>query len=151
MKSDERRLGETAEKMLQFFPVFYGKVMKVWHITSGAKQPQQYYLILGLVLKAGPLQMSELGRRLGISRPNTTFLVNRLIKEGKLKREYDKSDRRIIKVSITSVGKEFIRGYKKKVIENISGNLSDLSVEEVEDLGESLDKLKIILSKIASE
>lgn len=95
--------------------------------------------------------MSELGRHLGISRPNTTFLVNRLIKEGKLKREYDKGDRRIVKVSITPVGKDFIRGYKKTVVENIRENLSNLSVEEVEDLGESLDKLKIILSKITSD
>jgi DNA-binding MarR family transcriptional regulator len=148
MKQSEKKMGEAAEKLMQFFPVFHRKVMKVWHTTSGAKQPQQYYLILGIVLKDGPLSMSDIGRRLGISRPNTTFLVKRLIEEGKLQREYDKRDRRIIKVSVTPAGKEFIRGYKKKVLEHLRKGLSELSAEEVEDLGASLDRLKDILTRI---
>jgi DNA-binding MarR family transcriptional regulator len=141
-------LDETSDKLIVFFPLFYKKAMKVWHQAQGNKLPNQYYMTLGMLIEHGPMQMSEIGNLLSISKPNTTFVVNKLIAEGKIERLHDKEDRRIINVSVTEKGREFFNEHKKNIKKNLKENLSKLSEEELNTLNNSIDRLNSIFSKI---
>lgn len=66
--------------------------------------------------------MSELSKILSIKHSSTTVLISRLIRQGLLKREHDKEDRRVVWISATSKGRKVIgqiMKQKQKSIEEI--------------------------------
>ena len=149
--SKDANLEEMSEKLIMFFPLFYKKAMKIWHKSQGDKLPNQYYMTLGIVMKNGPVPMKEIGNLLCISKPNTTFVINKLISEGKLERLPDNRDRRIINISITEKGKEYLKQNKERAKANLKKSLAKLSKKELDTLYESIDNLNGILSKIGEE
>ena len=50
---------------------------------------------------------SEIGRRLGISKPNVTPLLDKLVEKGYVDRVPDARDRRIVNIVVTEKGKRF--------------------------------------------
>ncbi|MEI6480071.1 MAG: MarR family transcriptional regulator [bacterium] len=61
---------------------------------------------LGIVSKNENISMKTLAEYLHISSPSTTEIINKLEKNGKLKRTPSKTDRRIVSLKITSLGKK---------------------------------------------
>lgn len=147
----ETNIEELSDKLIMFFPFFYKKAMKIWHKSLGDKLPNQYHMTLGIVMKQGPIPMTELGNMLCTSKPNTTFIINKLIEEGKLERLPDKEDRRIINITITEKGKKYLLQNKEKARENLKISLAKLSKQELTTLYESIENLNSILSKIGEE
>jgi DNA-binding MarR family transcriptional regulator len=148
MAGETNRLEDATDKLIVFFPLFYKKAMKVWQQAQGNKLPNQYYTTLGMLIKHGPMPMSDVGNLLCISKPNTTFVVNKLITEGKIERLNDKKDRRIINISITDKGREYFNEHKKNIKKNLKETLSNLSEEELNTLNNSIDRLNSLFSKI---
>lgn len=142
---DDEKLGEFADQLHIFLPIFYRKVM-AWHKDSEGLNPG-HYMLLGTLMSRDSMSMSELGKRICASKPGMTFLIDRLIKEGKLERKYDVNDRRIIHVSLTAEGIAFMNEHRKEEKENIKKNLSKLSDEDLEALWASLETIKGIMSK----
>ena len=143
---DDEKLGEVADRLHMFLPVFYKKVM-AWHKDSEGLNPG-HYMILGTLMNCGSMSMSDLGRRICASKPGMTFLTDRLINEGKLERKYDEKDRRIVYVSLTDAGKDFMKKHREEEKEEIKKNLSKLGDEDIEVLCDSFDRIKEIISKL---
>jgi DNA-binding MarR family transcriptional regulator len=115
---------------------------------KGAKSPPfdpQYY-ILGFLMKDG-LPISEIGRRLQRSKPNMTALINRLIKEGKVRKSQDARDKRISRITITNKGREAMERRTKEVMGCIKQNLAPLERKDLERLCESLETVNEIARK----
>ena len=144
----ERMLEGIADDMLVFFPLFR---MLMKGERPCKKPSHQAYAVLGMLLHDGTLQMSEIGKRLCISKPNVTSLTGKLIKEGKVERLPDSEDRRIIKIRITNKGKHFLLGEREKTKENIKRNLKDLENDELGSLWRSLEDIKVIVSRLRGE
>ncbi len=143
---DDAKLGEVADQLHMFLPFFYRKVM-AWHKCSEGLNPG-HYMILGTLMTSGSLSMSDLGKRICSSKPGTTFLTDRLINEGMLERKYDEKDRRIVYVSLTRAGKDFMKRHREAEKEETKKNLTKLSDEDIEGLCDSLDRIKEIISKL---
>ncbi|MHA3914617.1 MarR family winged helix-turn-helix transcriptional regulator [Halovulum sp. GXIMD14793] len=62
-----------------------------------------------LYRQEGPVKMSELSQMLLVSNGNTTAIVDRLEKEGQVKRTVSKSDRRVFLVELTQTGKDWFK------------------------------------------
>ncbi|WP_227762710.1 MarR family winged helix-turn-helix transcriptional regulator [Zhaonella formicivorans] len=107
--------------------------------------------VLFALEKEGKKQMSELGRLLCVSKPNITFLVNRLAEEGLIARCEDESDRRVIKVEITAKGKEYIENKKQQLLERIKMRIAGLEESDLAELHASLAKILAIFGKIKKE
>ena len=143
---DKNQLSVLAANIISIKPLFYktlGKPMP-WNsdITPGA-----YYLMLYLK-KHHSLSMSELGKMLLISKPNVTALVNKLIAKGFVERSSDKLDRRIIMISLSEKGNQFVEKSNKKYLEYTKKRLLSLTDAELELFSNSLQHVKDILSKI---
>lgn len=66
-----------------------------------------------LVLAAGPLRMSELAARLGVTNSTATGLADRLVELGLLERREDAADRRQVVVNATPHGADELERFRE--------------------------------------
>jgi len=137
---------QVAGNFLALIPLFHKQVFRVSHGVPGIKAAQ--YRVLGILMKAGPLSMSEIGRRLYISRPYMTALVDTLIENEWVERQQDSSDRRVIRITITPSGKKYLKESLELFKNDFKLLLADMKQEELEQLSVSLEHLQAILAKI---
>ena len=64
-----------------------------------------------------PVRMTDVSRRLMISKPAATQVVNRLVENGLVERLSDDSDRRVVYIKATEAGRAF---YEEKMDRNLS-------------------------------
>jgi DNA-binding MarR family transcriptional regulator len=124
-------------------------VRRTWKDGEEPKASILHYHVLGLLMRSGPLPVSEIARFLEVSKPNMTPLVDRMVEQGLVVREHDLRDRRVIKITATKRGKTLIQTGKKKMSENLNENLGRLNEEEKTRLVDCLQTLRTILSKIS--
>ncbi len=92
--------------------------------------------------------MSVIGDKLFLSRPNMTWNIDKLVNDGIVQRIADEKDRRVIKISLTPKGRDFMKKSRIQVNKDIKMNLSSLSDEEFKDLYNGVKIIKKILFKI---
>ena len=71
--------------------------------------------------------MNELARHLGVTRPAATGLVDRLIAQGLVSRQGDRSDRRVVRVNLTPKGRRVldnIWSQKRRMLQQVFGRIS---------------------------
>jgi len=144
----EDMLDSISENILQFFPLFYKNILKLAHGNSRVNPITMQLRVLIMLTHAGMMQPSEIGIRMGISKPNVSALVDKLIVLGYLERRPDEDDRRVIHISITARGRRFVAGRLQLMRNGIKKNLSGLSHEELNSLNTALDTFKKIISKM---
>ncbi|MFA4877524.1 MAG: MarR family transcriptional regulator [Methanoregula sp.] len=137
---------KVADNFITLVPLFHKQVFRVSQNIGGIKSAQ--YRVLGILMKEGPLSMSEIGRRLYISKPYMTALVDTLIKNHWVERKQDTEDRRVIRITITPSGKKHLRESLELYKNDLKILLLDLKQEELEQLALSLEHLQAILVKI---
>jgi DNA-binding MarR family transcriptional regulator len=136
-----------AEQLLALLPFYHKRVFRpAEHGVTGMMAAQ--YRTLGVLLRAGTLPMSELGRRQYISKPYLTVLVDQLIRDGHVERIPDTRDRRVINIAITLKGKKHLRQAGSMYKDDVKLLLADLGPDDLEELCRSLESLQNILSKI---
>ena len=64
-----------------------------------------------------PVRMTDVSRRLMISKPAATQVVNRLVENGLVERLSDENDRRVVYIKATEAGRAF---YAEKMDRNLS-------------------------------
>lgn len=86
------------------------------------------YVALEVLDNDSPLKMKNIAKVLKISLPAVTGLISRLVAMKLAKRVYDRSDRRVIFILLTTKGKKTIeqtRVVRKKIIAEIFGVLTE--------------------------
>jgi DNA-binding MarR family transcriptional regulator len=137
-----------AENLMALLPFYHKKIFGPAGQGKTGMQAAQYRT-LGALLQGGtPLSMTELGKRLYISKPYMTVLVDQLIQDGYVQRIPDTIDRRVINIAITVEGKRHLKQAASRYKENVRNIISDLDSQDLEDLCQSLEKLTNILSRI---
>lgn len=104
--------------------------------------------VLFAIEKLGPCPISNVAKKLFISKPNMTPIVDKLIAAGLIKREYSQKDRRVINVCVTDEGKVFIKERKEKIRNIIAEKLATLEHEDILELYTALEKIKNIVIKL---
>ncbi len=137
-----------AENLLMFFPLFRGALIKIAEKEKSMNIFNMQYAIMGTLYKKGSLPVSEIGKLLGISKPNMTALTDKLITEKRVKRMADPNDRRVVRIDLTEKGKQTLHKAKAMVKEEFREKLSGLEKSEVEQLSKDLESVKKIISKI---
>jgi len=136
------------DRVISLFPLVRRKLLPQRDKHSHVPMHNLWYAVLGILMHSGVLPMSELGRRLGLSKPHMTSLIDVMVNEGLVKRQPDKKDRRIINIIITKKGCAFLHNSRKMLKENLKKNLSSLSSSDCELLANSLENIRKILLKL---
>lgn len=113
-----------------------------------APMPMVCYHVLGMLVKSGPMPTADIGKRIGASKPNTTFIIDRIVEKGLAKRRPDEKDRRVVKVAVTEKGRRSLKSCKRRLLRNARERLSTLSDCDLESLCSAIETIKTMLSKL---
>jgi len=145
----EDMLDRISENILLFFPLFYRNILKLAHGNNRVNPITMQLRVLIMLTHAGMMQPSEIGIRLGISKPNVSALIDKLIVLGYVERRPDGKDRRVIHIAITARGRRFVAKRLSQVRKGIKHNLSGLDHVELDNLNMALDTFNNIISKMS--
>ncbi|MBI3887775.1 winged helix-turn-helix transcriptional regulator [Candidatus Microgenomates bacterium] len=85
--------------------------------------------------------MREVADFLGITPPSATSMVSHFLKNSQVKKIYDKTDKRIIRLEITATGKKNIKSSRDRMYGRVEKILSKLNKRQVNNLKEVLETL----------
>jgi len=125
----ESRLIEFADNLEEIMPVLMKKFAR--YQVSELSQSQitlPQFLILNCLAHSGESKMKDLAAFMHVTTAAMTGIVDRLVRDGYLKRLYDSQDRRIIKADLTVKGKELlskIRQQRRKLVIKVFSKISD--------------------------
>ncbi|MGL6106877.1 MarR family winged helix-turn-helix transcriptional regulator [Romboutsia sp.] len=134
---------------ISIMPLFQKKLIKQGcGFDHNARFNHSQFQIMLVLKEQGECPISDVAKRLLISTPNMTKLLNKLIDEGMINRVHDNKDRRIVNISLTDEGNKFLDERFNLVKISMKGNLSSLSNNQIDKLYDSLSTLKDVLSEI---
>jgi DNA-binding MarR family transcriptional regulator len=107
-----------------------------------------HFEIMTLLEETGTLHVAEIGDRLYIAKAQMTHLIDKLVDLNIVKRKLDIADRRTINITLTGQGRAFLEEHKNRLVSTTMETMSRLTDEELEDLANTLRKLRDILSKL---
>lgn len=93
-------------------------------------RPQCY--LLSLISIEEPCKITHLAKKLGVRPSTISTMINRLVDDGFVSREYGHNDRRNVLVSITLLGKEVLKKDVEnygKVLQQFIGSLESTELE----------------------
>ncbi len=97
--------------------------------------------VLEALFSKGPMCQRDLGQKILKTSGNITLVIDNLEKQGWVRRERDKEDRRQVTVSLTEEGDAFIRDIFPDHARHVERALGGLTEAEQEELGRLCRKL----------
>jgi DNA-binding MarR family transcriptional regulator len=95
----------------------------------------------------GPLTMGELARRVSVTEKTVTGIVDRLERDGYLRRERDEADRRVVRARATTRGAEVSRVISDGMLERLARLLALLGPADRRALFRILDRIALRLDE----
>jgi DNA-binding MarR family transcriptional regulator len=135
-----------AGNLLAMLPLYHRHIFKVKAGASGIQLAQ--YRALGMLMKSGPLSMSEIGGMLYISKPYMTALADTMVENGWVERKNDTDDRRVIKITITPQGKKHLQQAFDIYRTDVKALISGLDPADLQRLSAALEDLQKIFAKL---
>ena len=108
--------------------------------------PQLY--ILTLIQERGPRTVSELASLLSVSAPSVSSILDRMEERNLIVRVRDEEDRRVVRVELTSNGRQAFSEVGGLQVERTRRLLDVLNEREIEDLIAGIDALSTGLSRL---
>jgi DNA-binding MarR family transcriptional regulator len=103
---------------------------------------EQYAVLVTMKYLGNPTRPTDVARWLERSTNSMSLIIDRMVKAGLIKRVRDKSDRRVVRLTITSKGENTLRPATLAGLEFIQEVLSPLSREDRHILVTLLETLK---------
>lgn len=122
------------------------------HMEKDGFTPKRMYL-MGILYEFGPMVMSSLRDRLGVTSTNVTALVDALEKDGMVRRRHHPTDRRATIVELTPKAEEFLTVNCSAFKDRVSEIFEIFSEEEQDRFLEFLFRMRkdLIKKKILDE
>lgn len=138
----QRNLNQYVKRFEQLMPLFHRSLSEMDHccVEKMELTPPQL-IVLKTISSIDNCMMSDLSKHLGVTMGNMTTMVDRLIKEDYLKREQSPDDRRVVRVKLTSKGKEVTAKATKRKQAMLLNVLSKLSNKDIESMLGIIEKI----------
>ncbi|MFA6637117.1 MAG: MarR family transcriptional regulator, partial [Candidatus Omnitrophota bacterium] len=111
------------EEIAKLTPGFLRAIaMRQENIIASGNIAISHIMVVDVLSERGDCTMGELAKELNFTMSAATAIVDRMIEHRLVKRERDKEDRRIVRVSLVSGGKDLgkrIHEFRKRVSEDL--------------------------------
>ena len=123
-----------------------GKVMRTMKHSMDFKSRGSHvtmlqYEALWCIKKSKHAQMRDIANHFETTMPTATSLIDKLIATKLTKRENDRKDRRIVRISLTREGERLLRNMARQRESKIHNLLSYLSIGDKKELLRILEKM----------
>jgi DNA-binding MarR family transcriptional regulator len=137
---------QAAGDLIALIPLYHRTIFRQGMKFSGTRIAR--FKILNILSLYGLQPMSAIGRRLSVSKPYMTSLIDGMIDEGLVLRQPDRDDRRVILIGITKKGRDYLRKMEAALKGDIRGLLASIDEHDLELLCSSLQGLRSVLRKV---
>jgi DNA-binding MarR family transcriptional regulator len=148
---DNEELGEILNSICLLHLIFKKNGFKYENFDENTRLTFNHYLTLKILENGEMLAMSEIRNLIGINKKNMTYLTDKLVQNGSIKRVSDMNDRRVINIVITDKGKEYLSEWQKIKTKEIIKIFSSFDDEELKKFYYSIETIKNLFSKIRSK
>ena len=145
---DSNRL---AENLLSVLPLWHAVIDKTFKQSLKDRMSLESYCCLQLLRQGGAVTMSELARKLRISRQQATQTVERLYQYDLVRRRADAADRRCIQIEITPQAERYLDQIASLDAALLNRLDTRLGPEDVQALGGAVETLLRILPLLAQD
>ncbi|MFH0918685.1 MAG: MarR family transcriptional regulator [Candidatus Omnitrophota bacterium] len=137
-----------AEKMDQIMPeIMRGFIHRLHSDVYKGKVTLPQLLILDLLNRRGGSKMTDLAKDMKVTTAASTGIVQRLVLLGYVQREFDQSDRRIIRIKLTARGAELFKRITQQRSQLITKIFSQISENDRGEYLRILTQVKEVLGK----
>jgi len=146
---ENKYIDEIFAELILAFPIFAKKIFEISDNTIRNKGIARAHINLMRFLKIeGACTMTYLGKKLYVSKPNITVLVNKLVEFNMVKRMFDENDRRIIYIKLTDVGHTSLEEYTEAIKAAYYKSMQKLNIDDLALLKETLSNMKMLVEKM---
>jgi len=105
----------------------------------------QQYNVLRIIDGEGPMAQGEIARRLMVSAPVVTRQATALAEAGLVERQPDISDRRSVRLALTTRGVRRVRAMRRELLAAAGELLAPLPGTQRESVAAALEQLRVLL------
>ena len=134
-----------AQNLFLALPIFRKRLLHMDVIQREFNIPLSHVQVMAMLNDHGPMNVSEISRRLGIAKPNITPLIDRLIRDGFVERQRDQQDRRMVNIRLCPAGEERLAQIRAKMRDLVGEWAVSLTATELRMLNDSLRNITQIL------
>lgn len=145
---DTINLNKISEELFQLVMELHKKTFNRDQLVKNSCIPPSHLKVIFTLSHTGPLSLSQLANTIGISKPNLTPIIDKLIQKGFVNRYEDPNDRRILRVEITNKAVELRDQQCNKFKTMLQPKLSNLPTEDLDSLEDLLSKIMPIITKL---
>jgi DNA-binding MarR family transcriptional regulator len=134
-----KRKEEIATEMSQTLPTFMRHMFP--YVFQPINLPPSQVIALVSIQERSDCTLTQLRKEMHVAAPTITGIVNRLERDGYLKRHQDKKDRRIVHVVLTIKGLRVIEQFRSNIKKRWEYILSKTTTETAETVLQVLQKI----------
>jgi DNA-binding MarR family transcriptional regulator len=140
------RLSGFSSQVMTLTGFFHG-VLRVGQAGEATKANVVRYHILKCLDRRGPHHLTEISSFLNIKKNTLSELLDRMVRDGLVRRSFPPDDRRVTRLRITPAGRTSIRAFEKGLMARLGRFLEGLDHDDREDLVVAIESLARILGR----
>jgi len=141
------RLSRVSSHVMTLTGFFHGVIRMSPAVPSEARTNIVRYHILKCLGRRGPHHSTELSAVLDVKKNTLSELLDRMVRDGLVLREYAPDDRRMIILRITPKGRAAIKEFERSLMANIADFLGTLDGADRRDLVLAIESMIRILAR----
>lgn len=145
---DTINLDKIADGLYNMVLELHKKTFNQDQLIKGICMPPSHVKVIFALSHKGSSSLSQLASHIGVSKPNLTPIIDKLIQDGFVNRYEDPNDRRILRVDLTEKATELHKLQSQKFKDMLSEKLSALDIDDLNSLETSLSQVTNILAKL---
>lgn len=140
---------DISNKLFSLLMSIHGKAFNPNEFAKGHCVPPSHIKVIFYLHGRDSASVSEIAKKLCISKPNMTPIIDKLVNQDFVTRYEDPNDRRVLRVKLSEKSIAFLDEVKESVTKQFASKLSVLDESELKELSTSADTIKNILSKLS--
>lgn len=143
------RIARAAESLFWLPPRYTRWAMaRVPQQASAGELSLQQLTVLNLVRTEG-VTLAELARRTMVAPTVITGIVDRLERQGLIRREADPHDRRVNRLVLTDAGNEVSVAVEQSLVAEVAAQMTDFTQSELDELARGMELLERLTGRLS--
>ena len=143
---EKKNLNKASDALFNLLLQLNNKVFNQDKLVKCAPLPPSHVKVIFYLINNGSSSITDIALNLGISKPNMTPIIDKLLKDDLVFREEDPKDRRIMRIDLTKKAIDISNEHTKILKDLLLSKLSTLTDENLCKMEDLVSQLIDILS-----